>query len=453
MRFPDNFLWAASTSAYQFEGATDIDGKGPSIQDMKQRLGDIENAMDHYHRYRDDIKLLRELGLKAYRFSISWSRILPKGRGEINEKGLTFYKNLITECVKNNIVPVITMYHDDLPYELYKQGGWENRLVIDAFVEYVTILLNNFKDTTIYWQPIGEQNLLTIEKIVEQKDSLKSIFQQNHHMFLAQAKTVKLFHDMNCKGNIGPVPNIVAVYPYTSNPEHIMAANDMETLRNWLYLDVSMVGEYSRRSLRLLEKLDARPHFEKEDKEILKKGTCDYIAFSNYTSICVTTNDDNSIIDKTGMKYGFNLPGLFKIIENEHLGYTAFDQEVDPIGTRIILNQVYERYRKPIFIVERGLGKMEELNESNQVEDTDRIEYLKLQILELKKAIDDGVDIIGYCTWSGFDVMSTGNGISKRYGLIYIDRENDDCREMRRIPKRSYYWYKNVIENNGRQLD
>lgn len=452
MTFPNNFLWSAATSAYQFEGASNIDGKGPSIQDRRKRTGDIDVAMDHYHMYKEDIKLLGELGLKAYRFSIAWSRILPKGTNKVNKKGLLFYQNLINECTKHNIIPVITMYHDDLPYEL-ERNGWHKHSTIDAFVEYAKILFETFKDTYIYWQPINEQNLLTIENIVAQQESLQSTFQQNHHMFLAQAKVVKLFHDLNCKGQIGPAPNIVAIYPKSSSPKDIQAAQDMEQLRNWLYLDVSLFGEYSKQSLQLLKKINALPIFKDGDIETLKNGICDYIAFSNYTSVCVSINNDHSVIDKTGMKYGFNIPNLFKIVPNKHLGMTPFDQEVDPHGTRIILNQVYARYRKPIFIVERGLGKHEHLNIHNKIEDLDRIAYLKLQIIELNKAIEDGVDVIGYCTWSAFDVMSTSNGINKRYGLIYIDCDNDDCKQLQRIPKRSYYWYKSVIESNGEYLD
>lgn len=452
MGFKNDFIWSAATSAYQFEGSASEFGKGPSIQDKKEHEGDIEVAMDHYKYYKSDIKLLSEMGLSGYRFSISWSRILPHGVGEVNQEGLRFYRNLIAECEKHKIIPIITMYHDDLPYELLLKGGWSSRDTVDAFYEYAKILFTTFKDSEILWQPINEQNLLVIEKIVEEEMSMKEIYHQNHNMFIAQARTVKLFRDMNCKGRIGPSPNLVAVYPKTSHPKDVMAAQYMDVLRNLMYLDVSMNGEYSKVSLRLLEKINARPTISKEDQKILKQGKCDYISFSNYTSICVTSHDGDDYQDKTGMKYGFNIPGLFKIVENDQLGYTKFHKEVDPLGVQVLLLDIYQRYEKPIFVLERGLGLKEDLDENSVINDDDRIEYLKLQIEVLNKSLSQGIDLIGYCTWSAFDVISTSNGLDKRYGLIYINRDNENIKDLKRVPKKSYYWYKKVIESNGTDL-
>jgi len=453
MEFSKDFIWSAATSAYQFEGATENEGKGKSIQDIHDNDGFITNAMDHYHNYKEDIKLLAELGLTGYRFSISWSRIFPEGKGRVNLKGLQFYRNLINECVKYNITPIITMYHDDLPYTLYRQGGWSSRATVDAFCEYSQLLLQEFGEYEIIWQPINEQNLLIIEQIVKEKYSLKEIYLQNHHMFIAQAQTVKMFRNLKCRGKIGPSPNLVSVYPKTSSPDDVLAAHRMHVLRNLMYLDVSMEGSYSKNALNILEKINAKPEITEEDQIILKEGKCDYISFSNYTSICVSAYDGHSFKDLTGMKYGFNIPGLFKIVENEQLGYTEFDSEVDPWGVRVLLNDIYQRYQKPIFILERGLGLKESLDSKDIIDDNLRIDYLKWQIKVLKECHKDGIELMGYSTWSAFDVISTANGLDKRYGLIYIDRNNESIKSLKRIPKKSFYWYQNVIKSNGSILE
>lgn len=440
------FLWAASTSAYQFEGAWNTDGKGLSIQDVKpQSIGDFKVTSDHYHHMEEDVKLLKELGLNAYRFSIAWTRIIPNGIGEINELGIQFYENLITELTKNNITPIITIYHDDLPWELQKIGGWSNRKTIDAFLEYCKILFQRFGNRVGYWQPICEQNLLTIEQIVENKKSLKEIFQENHHMFLAHAKAVDLYHQMNLPGKIGPAPNIVEIYPLTPNPEDVLAAKQMELIRNWFYLDVYTTGEYPRLMTQLLKQLNALPEFEETDNQVLKKGICDYISFSNYTSVTVCANQETDFVDNTNMKYGFNMPGLFKIVKNPQLGKTEFDWEVDPLGTRLSLINVYERYKMPILIIERSLGLKEELTADGIIDDTKRISYLTLQLDELQQAIAAGVEVIGFCTWSAFDLVSTSSGYQKRYGLIYVDRDDQNPKNCIRIPKKSYYWLKDKI--------
>ena len=449
--FPDGFLWSASTSAYQFEGAAAEGGKGPSIQDVKENTaGDFRVAMDHYHRYRDDIRLLGELGLKGYRFSIAWTRIMPHGKGAVNEEGLAFYRDLIRECRKYNIAPVATIYHDDLPYALYKEGGWKNRATIGAFEEYCLVLFEHFGDDVAYWQPICEQNLLTIEKIAGQKEALSYAFQENHHMFLAQARAVKLFRDLGCKGKIGPALNLVSVYPASSSAADAEAARYMDMMRNLMYLDVAVYGKYPPLSLALLKRLDAVPVFEEEDEGILQAGVCDMICCSNYTSVCVTAHPGKEVEDNTGMKYGFNLPGLFKIVPNMHLGYTPFAPEVDPVGTRLLLLDVYNRYQKPIFIIERSLGLQEELAEDGRVHDAQRIRYLQLQVEQLKLALEAGVGLIGFCTWSAFDVISTNKGVDTRYGLIFINRGNSDRRDLRRVPKDSYYWFQDLIASNGR---
>lgn len=245
--FPENFLWGASTSAYQVEGAWNEDGKGPSVIDMRDNYPegttDFKVASDHYHRYKEDIALFAEMGLKAYRFSIAWTRIYPNGTGERNEKGIEFYHHLINELIKYNIEPIVTMYHFDLPYALQKQGGWSNRATIDAFEQYAKTLFECFGDRVKYWLTINEQNMMilhgdaigTIDPNLE--NPKKALYQQNHHMFVAQAKAMILCHKMLPDAKIGPAPNIVSIYPASSKPEDILAANNYAAIRNWLYLD------------------------------------------------------------------------------------------------------------------------------------------------------------------------------------------------------------------------
>ncbi|MBQ4342897.1 MAG: glycoside hydrolase family 1 protein [Erysipelotrichaceae bacterium] len=447
MTIPADFLWAASTSAYQFEAASQLDGKGLSIQDVRHReSGLLRDAMDHYHHMEEDIELLHELGLKGYRFSIAWTRIIPDGDGLINPKGIEFYHRMIQKCLSCDIQPIVTLYHDDLPYELERKGGWSNRNTIDAFVRYCSICFQEYGPYVSLWQPICEQNLLTIEQIVKKENSLKQAFQANHHMFIAQAKVFKLFHDMKLPGKIGPALNIVKVYPFSSSPSDSEAADQMNMLRNLMYLDVAVEGKYSAYALSLLKKLDALPEFEETDELVLSSGTCDVISFSCYTSVCVTKYDGNDFEDTTGMKYGFNLPGMFKIVPNPNLGYTQFASEVDPIGTRLILTEVYQRYKRPILSIQRGYGCKED---DVPVIDDQRIDYLRLQIEQLHKTIENGVDLLGYCTWSAFDVISTSSGVDKRYGLIHVQRTNESAQQCIRTKKASFYWYQKIIQTNG----
>lgn len=452
--FSVDFLWSASTSAYQFEGSFANDGKGLSVQDVKEnRNPALAVASDHLHHLEEDVALLKALGLKGYRFSIAWSRVLPLGTGKVNEQGLAFYHQLIDLLEQAGIAPIVTLFHDDLPWELQKKGGWNNRETIAAFVAYCQVLFEHFGNQVAFWQPICEQNLITIERIAHQQGTLKEIMQANHHLFLAHAKAVQLHHQMGLSGKIGPALNLVEVYPISADPHDVLAAKTMALFRNWFYLDVLVKGEYPPQMIALLEKLAAMPTFLEEDAVILKEGVCDLIGFSTYTSVTVQASQTTDFYDQTGLKYGFNLPGLFEITVNPNLGKTEFDWEVDPLGARLILMEVEQRYHKPIFIIERSLGLDEKINAQGIVADEKRIRYLQLQIKELIEAIRAGVDIIGFCTWSAFDLVSTNNGYKKRYGLIYVDRDDEDCRQCQRVLKKSYRWYQRLIATQGKSWE
>lgn len=462
-KFPENFLWGASTSAYQVEGAWNEDGKGPSVIDMKKHpegTSDFKVASDHYHRYKEDIALFAQMGLKAYRFSIAWTRIYPEGTGNINPKGIEFYDNLINELLSYNIEPIVTMYHFDLPYALQQKGGWSNRETIDAYENYARTLFKHFGDRVKYWLTINEQNMMILHGAVigildpNAKNPQKELYQQNHHMFLAQAKAINLCHEMCPNAKIGPAPNISAIYPASSKPEDILAAQNFSSIRNWLYLDLPVFGRYNGVAWRYLEERGYVPEIQKGDMEIIESAKPDFIAFNYYaTATVAAAADDETEKNSTGdQQIAIGERGIFRRVDNPHLKKTQFGWEIDPAGFRITMRELNERYHLPLLVTENGLGAYDKLEEGDIVNDDYRIEFLRKHIEQAKLAISDGVNLIGYCPWSAIDLVSTHQGISKRYGFIYVNRDEFDLKDLRRIPKKSFYWYKKVIATNGEEL-
>ncbi|MBJ8097073.1 glycoside hydrolase family 1 protein [Bacillus cereus group sp. N11] len=455
--FKKDFLWGASTSAYQVEGAYNEDGKGLSVQDVKvipEGTSDFKVCSDHYHHFKEDVKLFAELGLNVYRFSIAWTRILPNGTGEVNEKGITFYSNLIDELLKHDIVPLITMYHFDLPYELEKKGGWSNRDTIDAFAQYCEILFERFGDRVKNWLTINEQNMMILhgQAIGTSILSQKELYQQNHHMLLAEAKVTNLCHKMIPDAKIGPAPNISYVYPKTCKPNDIIAAQNCNAIRNWLYLDMAVYGRYNNIAWNFMKSKNIEPVILEGDMEILATSKPDYIAFNYYSSITVSEYDENFVIDDAGdQQIEVGEEGFFMGDDNEFLELTDFGWEIDPIGFRVTLREVNDRYHLPIIITENGIGAYDKVDEDGSVQDHYRIDYLKKHIEQMELAIADGVDVIGYCPWAAIDLISTHQGFRKRYGFIYINRDEDDLKDLKRIKKQSFYWYKEVISSNGKE--
>ncbi|MFD1465018.1 glycoside hydrolase family 1 protein [Lapidilactobacillus mulanensis] len=452
-KVPSDFLWGSATSAYQVEGASLTDGKGPSVQDTKKlpaNTTDFKVASDHYHHFKEDIALFQELGLKAYRFSIAWSRILPTGQGEVNPAGLAFYDELINACIQAGIEPIVTMYHFDLPDALEQAGGWANRATIDAFVAYCQILFDHFGDRVQYWLTINEQNMMVLanESVLSGRKSVQQSFQENHHMLLAQAKVIKLYHELDYAGKIGPAPNIAYAYPASSAPEDILAAQWFNSIRNWLFLDVPVYGRYDPQAMSLLQAMQVAPEFASGDAEILAAGICDIIAFNYYNSNTVAANMPEKGQAQTPTA-DFSVPYFFKSVSNPHLAKTEFGWEIDPIGFRITLHELYNRYHKPLLITENGIGGRDELAADGKIHDDYRIQYLSAHIQEMTQAIHEGVDVIGYCSWSALDVVSTHEGMRKRYGLIYVNRTDTELRDLKRYPKDSFYWYQGVIRNGG----
>lgn len=462
--FPKEFLWGASISAIQAEGAAFEDGRGLTARDIKNPFpgtADTSVASDFYHRFREDIKLLAEMGLKTFRFSISWPRVLPNGIGKVNEKGIDFYHQVIDECLKYKIEPLITIHHMDMPLALEEQGGWGNPDSVKWFEEYSKLLFKNYGAKVKYWLTINEQNcmvylaeayhLMKFPKNCTNKK--KIIYQQCHRMFVAQAKAIIACHSMCPGAMIGPAPNLSLVYPASCKPEDILSAQNYNAMRNWLYLDVPVYGRYNEIVWEWLKENDAVPEFEPGDEEILKKGKADFIAFNYYNTLTSEWDDGTrKLTTATDQQTARGENGMFRGCPNPYLEKTEFGWEIDPVGIRATIRETYSRYHLPIIITENGIGGNDALTEDGKVHDQYRIEYLKKHIEQLQLAIADGCEVFGFCPWSAIDVVSTHQGFKKRYGFIFVNREEEDLKDLARYKKDSYLWYQKVIETNGKGL-
>lgn len=464
--FPKDFLWGASSSAYQCEGAWDEDGKTPSVSDdpdMKVPEGttDFKVGIDHYHRFKEDIALMAEMGFKEFRFSIAWPRILPEGSGKVNELGVKHYHEVIDECHKYGIEPVVTLYHFDLPLCLEKKyGGWASRQCIDDFVEYCRVCFKEYGSKVKYFLTINEQNMMVLFHGEQEYGSEKGVWQANHHMLVAQAKVMKLCHEM-CPGvKIGPAPNITAIYPATSSPEDNLAAMDFDQLRNRLFYDTAVFGKYPEALWNRWVDQGIEPEVTEQDMKDLAEGHPDFLAFNYYGAGCVkyvSDEEGKKIIQEANEKKDFmtgalTYPGIAQNVNNPLQEQTSYGMGVDPVGLRITLRQLWERYQLPLLITENGCGVPDKLEADGTVHDPYRIDYLRRHILACREAITDGVDLMGYSPWSAFDLISTHQGITKRYGFIYVNRDEFDLKDLKRIRKDSFYWYKKVIASNGEDL-
>lgn len=458
--FPENFLWGASTSAYQVEGASTSHGKGKSIQDLHhpEDLADFSIASDHYHHVEEDVALMKELGLKAYRFSISWSRIFPEGEGKLNEEGIAFYHRLIDALRKANIEPVVTLYHFDLPLALYEKGGWNVRETIDAFVGYAKTLFEQFGDQVKYWLTINEQNVMINHPAAMnpgQVPSQKELYQQNHHMLLAGAKAMELCHEIIPDAKIGPAPNIIAVYPKTCAPEDVIAADNWEAIRNWLYLDVAVKGEYNPLAWAYMKEKGLVPQMEEGDMELLARAKPDYLGINYYATATVSAarNDGHDRAPRNGDQQTMvGEEGVYRAETNDKLEITEFGWQIDSVGLRTTMRRVYDRYHLPILITENGIGARDVLEEDGTIHDDYRINYLKRHFHQARLALQDGVRLVGYCPWAFMDLVSTHQGYQKRYGFVYVDRSEKEIGSLQRIKKDSFAWYQDVIRSNGSKI-
>ena len=468
-KFPDNFLWGASSSAFQIEGAWNEDGKGLTVADFNsfkrsEKQADTKVTSDFYHHWESDIALMKELGMKVYRFSLSWARIIPDGDGEVNQKGLDFYRNVIEELVRQGIQPFVTLYHFDLPYALVeKYNGWEDRRCVYAFERYAKVCFEAFGDLVKYWQVINEQNLMIRVNermnIYETDDwkADKMRAQMDYHMFLAHALATKACHELVPDGKIAPAVASTCTYPLTNRPEDIWSAKMNDTMKTVYCLDMHYYGQYPGYYMRYLEERNIVPEMLPEDKEILSHGRPDYLAVNYYRTLCTSYLPETEDHPKgsrvfRGNEVDFDQYGYCRDEVNENLTRSEYGATIDSNGLRIVLNDYYARYHLPIIITENGLGVPDELTPDGRVHDDYRIDYLRKHIEACRLAMEDGVEMLGYSPWSFMDLLSSHQGFRKRYGFVYVNREDHDEKDLRRIKKDSYYWYQKVIQTNGEDL-
>lgn len=475
--FRTDFLWGGATAANQFEGAWNIDGKGPSVSDMctngshttpKRITREFEEgvfypsreASDFYHHFKEDIALLAEMGFKTFRLSIAWTRIFPTGmEDKPNEAGLRFYDQVFDECARYGIEPLVTISHYEMPYALVEKcNGWEGRECARYFIKYCEAIFERYKDKVKYWLTFNEINAGTMPlgnvlslgtvkgytgNLMEFPDSPQARFQGLHHQLVASAEAVKLAHDKYPQFKMGNMICFITMYPLTCNPDDMIKAQKEMQMMNWFCSDVQVRGEYPFYAERYFEEKDIHIKMEEGDSEILKEGCVDFYTFSYYMSNCVSENPGTD----TGEG---NITGGLK---NPYLKASDWGWQIDPKGLRYTLNEIYARYRIPMMVVENGLGAYDKMEENGAIHDSYRIDYLRSHIEQMKEAVKDGVDLWGYTPWGCIDLVSASTGeMAKRYGFVYVDKYDDGSGTLERKKKDSFDWYKKVITSNGEDL-
>ncbi len=476
--FKPDFLWGGATAANQYEGAWDVDGKGASVPDMctggsntvpKRVTTEIEEgvfypsheATDFYHHYKEDIALAGEMGFKCFRMSINWTRIFPTGmEEEPNEAGLEFYDNVFDELHRYGIEPLVTISHYELPYALVeKYNGWYGREVIDCYMHLCEVIFERYKDKVKYWLTFNEINCGTMTMgavlslgcckgysgpLNDVPDEPQIRYQALHHQFIASALAVKLAHEKYPQFMIGCMCAFSTKYPYTCNPDDVIKCQQEMRKMNWFTSDIQVRGEYPAYSKRFFEENDIHIKMGPGDEEILKEGTVDFYTFSYYMSACESADPD---VVANG---GGNLAGG---VPNPYLKTSDWGWQIDPKGLRYSLNEIYDRYRIPVMVVENGLGAFDTLEENGSIHDGYRIDYLRQHIEQMEEAVKDGVDLMGYTPWGWIDIVSASTGeLAKRYGFVYVEKYDDGTGDFSRRKKDSFYWYKKVIESNGDDL-
>lgn len=466
--FPEQFLWGGAVAANQCEGAFDEDGKGLSIQDVLPRgLRGERTAMpttdnlklagiDFYHQYKEDIKLMAEMGFKVFRTSIAWTRIFPNGDETLpNEKGLQFYDDLFDECRKYGMELLVTLSHYETPLHLAEAyNGWVNPKLIEFYKRYVTTVFTRYRDKVKYWLTFNEINSILHSPFMSgaiatspEELTQTQLYQAIHNELVASAWAVKIGHEINPDFQIGCMMLSLPVYPLTPAPDDVIAAMEKDH-SNLLFTDVQVRGYYPGYAKRYFKEQNIQLDIGAED-EVILKCTVDFISFSYYSSACATADP----------KLAANGSGnILSGVPNPLLKSSEWGWQIDPQGLRFILNQLWDRYQKPLFVVENGLGATDTLIQGADgeltVADDYRIEYLREHIVQMAEAVKDGVDLMGYTTWGCIDLVSASTAeIRKRYGFIYVDRNDDGSGTLKRYRKKSFHWYKQVIASHGAVLD
>jgi 6-phospho-beta-glucosidase len=473
--FPESFLWGGAIAANQAEGAFLEGGKGLTTVDLlptgekrwEIMLGKLSRfepdeqfyypsheAIDFYHRYKEDIALFAEMGFKALRVSIAWSRIFPNGDDETpNEAGLAFYDGLFDELRKHGIEPVVTMAHFDVPIHLVKTyKSWRNRKLVTFFERYARTILERYQHKVKYWMTFNEINMLLHLPYVgaglvfeEGDDETQIKYQAAHHQLVASALAVKACHELIPDAKIGCMLAAGATYAYTCHPDDVFDAMEKDR-ESFFFIDVQSRGAYPGYAKRFFKENNITVEMEEGDLELLQANTVDYIGFSYYASRATSTDPDVLKNQTSG--------NVFGSVENPYLEKSEWGWTIDPKGFRITANQLYDRYQKPLFVVENGLGAVDEVSTDGEINDDYRIDYLRQHIAAMGEAIEDGVEIIGYTSWGPIDIVSASTGeMKKRYGYIYVDRDNEGNGTLKRVKKKSFDWYKTVIKSNGQELN
>lgn len=466
--FPKNFLWGGAIAANQAEGAWNIDGKGISIVDVAQNgIGIFSNpdrtidsgkyypsheAIDFFHYYEQDLDLMKELGLKCFRTSIAWTRIYPTGEEESpNEAGLVFYDKLFDAMIKRGIEPVVTISHYETPLILVeKYNGWESKTLITLFEKFCKTIFQRYKNKVKYWLTFNEMN--TIHRIpyasgaIRLKGDIESelnmIYQASHNMFVANALANKLCSEIIPDAQIGIMLALSGVYPYTCKPKDVFGSYQLRR-RSLFYADVMIRGQYPSYFNRIIEENNLKLSITEDEEILIRKYPSRMLAFSYYRTN--TYEDGMPIIGDTG---GIGTRG------NPYLEQTEWGWEIDPLGLRYVCNELTDRYNVPLFIVENGLGRVDSISNDGKIYDEARIDYLKSHLLQISEAVKDGCDIVGYTWWGPIDIVSAGTGeMKKRYGFVYVDKDNDGEGSLKRIKKESFYVYKKIIETNGASIE
>lgn len=480
MGFKPGFLWGGATAANQCEGAWDEDGKGVSCSDICTggKFGQSKmitpvlqegtfypsrGAIDHYHRFKEDIALFAEMGFKVYRFSIAWTRIFPNGdETEPNEAGLKHYEEVIDECRKYGIEPLITISHYEVPFGLTKKcNSWTSREMIDYFMNYCRAIFTRYKGKVKYWLTFNEINSSTTAMgallnqgilndlenptpFMQQPDLPQQRFQGLHHMFLASAQAVKLAHEIDPNYKVGNMMIYAASYPLTCNPDDVLKNQEYNRIMNYFCSDVQCRGAYPAYMNRYFAEHGIAIEKQPGDDEILKAGTVDFYTFSYYMSSCQSA-------DLANQRGEGNIIGG---VPNPYLKASDWGWQIDPKGLRYSLNEIYDRYQLPVMVVENGLGAKDTIEADGSINDDYRIDYLRQHIREMAEAVEDGVDLMGYTPWGCIDLVSASTGeYAKRYGFIYVERYDDGTGDFSRRKKKSFGWYKKVIATNGEDLD
>jgi 6-phospho-beta-glucosidase len=481
-KFPENFFWGGATAANQCEGAWNLDGKGESVADHmtagdrktpRRFTPDIEEglqypsheAIDFYHHYKEDIAMFAEMGYKMFRLSIAWTRIFPKGdEKEPNKAGIEFYKSVFEECKKYGIEPLVTLSHYEMPYYLAKEyDGWSNRRCIDFFENYCNVVFNEYKGLVKYWLTFNEINIgalpfgavmslgimpsevqeFDLSGMKESLEQKNKRFNALHNQFLASARAVKLAHKIDPEYQVGCMIAGMLSYPFTPNPKDVLQAQKQMQLGNYLCGDVMVRGEYPYFAKRFFAEQGVEVKMHDGDADLLKEGHVDFYTFSYYMSGCAST-DPETLKTAGNMMFG---------VANPYLESSDWGWQIDADGLRYYLNEMYARYQVPLMIVENGLGAVDVVEEDGSIHDPYRIQYMRVHVEAMAEAIEDGVELIAYTPWGCIDLISASTGeMAKRYGMIYVDKDNNGNGTLNRSRKDSFAWYKKCIESNGQEL-